>query len=112
MRHLPGFVPSPYPLIFNRVSCPARSDANRAKCACAPGFCFPLQDSITKYYFDKKPFRPHGYCGNKCCYKEPKLEVVHGGCMCCCVHINPGPPCFAPKNSVSGSVDMCLERSH
>ena len=78
----------------------ARSDGNRTKCPCTPGFCVPLQDDISKFYFDKKPFRPYGYCGGKCCYKEPKLEVMHGGCMFCCVHINPGPPCFPPKESV------------
>lgn len=76
------------------------NDGNRTKCPCTPGFCVPLQDDISKFYFDKKPFRPYGYCGGKCCYKEPKLEVMHGGCMFCCVHINPGPPCFPPKESV------------
>lgn len=82
---------------------PTRSDAARSKMCCTPGFCVPLQDNISKYYFDKKPFRPHGYCGGRCCYKEPKLEVMHGGCMCCCMHINWGPPCCAPKGSVRGS---------
>ena len=61
---------------------------------------------------DADPFASSAICsilfGDKCCYKEPKLEVVHGGWMCCCVHINPGRPCFAPKNSV---VIMPFEKS-
>ena len=65
-----------------------------------PSCIVPLRDSISKYYFDKRPFRPYGYCGEYCCYKEPKLEVLKGGCMCCCVHLNPGPPCFDPKGAV------------
>ena len=44
------------------------------------------KDNVTVYYYDSEPFVKQSMCCG-CCVRDPKLEIIDDGCMCCCMKV-------------------------
>lgn len=87
------------------------NDANRDKCVCTPDaclrLCVPLTDDTKVQYFDRAPYKAHGSCGNRCCVKVPKVEIMKGGCMCCFQHCQGCASCGCRDMVVLMPYEVC-----